>query len=76
MSSPSPVKSKALTKAKANNYNDPQMVINITYTQYELIHEVAAALNLRTSIDEEEDWDIWWIDGATIPALLVKMKSY
>ena len=72
--SPSPVKSKA--KAKANHYNDPPLVVNITYTQYELIHEVAQALNLRTSIDEDEDWDIWFIDGPTIPALLVKMKSY
>lgn len=52
------------------------MVINITYTQYELIHEVAQALNLRTSVDEDEDWDIWFIDGPTIPALLVKMNSY
>ena len=51
-------------------------MINIVYTQYELIHEVAAACNLRTSMDEEEDWDIWFIDGPTIPALLVKMKSY
>ena len=71
--SPSPVKGKA---KKVNHYNDPPMVINITYTQYELIHEVAQTLNLRTSVDEEEDWDIWFIDGPTIPALLVKMKSY
>jgi tubulin polyglutamylase TTLL6/13 len=31
---------------------------------------------MRTSIDEEEDWDLWFIDGPTIPALLGKMKSY
>lgn len=50
--------------------------MNITYTQYELIHEVAATLDMRTSVDEDEDWDLWFIDGPTIPALLVKMKSY
>ena len=37
---------------------------------------MAQTLNLRTSVDEEEDWDIWFIDGPTIPALLAKMKSY
>ena len=52
------------------------MVINITYTQYEIIHEVAAALNMRTSVEEEEDWDIWFIDGPTMPSLLVKMHAY
>lgn len=72
--SPSPNKNKS--KTKNINYNDPQLVINILYTQYEIIHEVAAACNLRTSVDEEEDWDLWFIDGATIPALLGKMKNY
>jgi hypothetical protein len=31
---------------------------------------------LRTSTDEDEDWDIWFIDGPIIPALLTKMKPY
>ena len=26
---------------------------------------------MRTSIDDDEDWDIWFIDGPTIPALLI-----
>ena len=55
---------------------DPPLTINITYTQYEIMHDVAKECNLRTSVEEEEDWDIWWIDGPTIPALLVKMKNY
>lgn len=72
-SSPSPNKKKALNRT---NYNDPQLVLNITYTQYEIMHEVAELCNFRTSVEEEEDWDIWWIDGPTIPALLVKMNPY
>ncbi len=40
------------------------------------MHEVAEICNLRTSVEEEEDWDLWWIDGATIPALLGKMHPY
>lgn len=51
-------------------------MLNITYTQYEIMHEVAELCNFRTSVEEEEDWDIWWIDGPTIPALLVKMNPY
>lgn len=52
------------------------LVINITYTQYEIIHEVSQCCNMRTSMDEEEDWDVWFIDAAIIPALLTKMKPY
>lgn len=74
--SPSPNKNMMKLKSKNNKNDEPPLCINITYTQYEIIHEVAAACNFRTSIDEEEDWDLWFIDGPTIPALLVKMKSY
>lgn len=52
------------------------LVINISYTQYEIIHEVAVKCNLRTSCDEEEDWDIWFIDAPVLPSLLTKMKPY
>jgi len=27
-------------------------------------------------LEAEEDWDIWFIDGPTVPALLSKMKAY
>ena len=57
-------------------YNDPPLTINILYTQYEVMHEVAAELNFKTSIEEEGEWDVWFIDGPTIPALLIKMKNY
>ncbi len=40
------------------------------------MEEVADALNMRTTDCEEEDWDIWFIDGPVIPALLIKMKKY
>ena len=56
--------------------NDPLLTINITYTRYEIIDEVAKELGMRTCMDEDADWDVWFIDGPTIPALLVKMKNY
>ena len=37
---------------------------------------MAEELNMRTTINEEEDWDIWFIDGPIIPALLIRMKNY
>ena len=52
------------------------LTINVYFTQYEIIHEVALDCYLRTSTDEEEDWDIWFIDGPVMPSLLTKMKPY
>jgi len=72
--------STTTTKKKAlklkDTSNDPPLVIIINYTQYELIHEVAEDLGMRTSVDDEEDWDIWFIDGSTMPTLLSKMNQY
>jgi len=48
----------------------------VTYTRYEIMEEVAKDLGMRTCLDEDADWDVWFIDGPTIPALLVKMKNY
>ena len=56
--------------------NEPPLVLNILYTQYEIIHDVAAKCNFKTSTDEDDDWDIWFIDGPTMPSLLQKMKPY
>jgi tubulin polyglutamylase TTLL6/13 len=38
---------------------------------------VAADCNLRTCCDpDDEDWDIWFIDGPILPTLLTKMKYH
>jgi tubulin polyglutamylase TTLL6/13 len=52
------------------------LTINILFTQYDIIHWVASDCSLRTSTDEEEDWDIWFIDGPILPILIQKMKAY
>ena len=64
------------SNTKRSTHFDVPLVINISYTQYEIIHEVAVKCNLRTSCDEEEDWDIWFIDAPVLPSLLTKMKPY
>lgn len=51
------------------------LVLNILYTQYEIIHDVASECGFRTSVEDDDDWDIWFIDGPVIPSLLMKMKS-
>ena len=63
-------------KEKYDDRNDPQLVINCTYSRYEVIEDVAEELNMKTTEDEELDWDVWFIDGPIIPSLLNKMKSY
>ena len=52
------------------------MVINVCYTQYEVLEDAARETNFRLSTDEEEDWDVWWIDGPIFTSLLHKMKLY
>lgn len=73
---PSAVSTKKKTIKLKDPSNDPPLVININYTQYELIHDVAETLGMRTSVDDDEDWDIWFIDGPTMPQLLSKMQPY
>ena len=46
------------------------------YTQYEVLEDCARETDFELSQDEEEEWDIWWIDGPIIPSLLLKMKNY
>lgn len=56
--------------------NDWPLVINVLYTQYEVLQDCAEETNFRLTTDEDEDWDVWWIDGPILPTLLTKMKPY
>lgn len=64
--------------ANQRNMHEPKLVINVAYTQYELVQTVAKENNFALSMDEEgeEEWDIWWIDGQIFTTLLNKMKPY
>ena len=33
-------------------------------------------MDYQLSYDEEEDWDIYWIDNMIAPTFLLKMKNY
>lgn len=58
--------------------SEVQVVINTCFTQYEILNDVAANLNMVTNGQDEADpdWDIWFIDGPVVPSLLTKMKPH
>jgi tubulin polyglutamylase TTLL6/13 len=31
---------------------------------------------LRTTVDEDEEWDLWFIDAPVLPTLLTRMKYH
>lgn len=65
--------------ANTRNMKGPaKLVINVAYTQYELLETVAQENNFLLSHDEEgeEEWDIWWIDSQIFPTLISKMKWF
>lgn len=41
-----------------------------------MLKDAGDELNYSLSYDEEEDWDIWWIDGPVAPSFLLKMQPY
>lgn len=50
--------------------------MNIVYTQYDIIHEVATETKMRVTQEEDEEWDVWFIDGPVMPSLLTKLKTH
>lgn len=37
---------------------------------------MADDLNFVLSYDEQEDWDVWWVDGPINPTFLMRMQLY
>ena len=64
------------TKRKRRDSREAPLVINAIYTQYEVLKEVAEEQNFVLSYEEEEDWDIYWLDGPIAPTFLQKMQMY
>ena len=55
---------------------DAQLILNALYSQYEVLKDAEDELGFTISYEEEEDWDIWWIDGPVTPPFLLKMHNY
>jgi hypothetical protein len=58
------------------DFRENPLLINVSYTQYEVLKDVAEELNFNLSYDEEDDWDIYWIDGPIAPTFLLRMQPY
>jgi len=41
-----------------------------------VLRDVADDLNYSLTYEEEEDWDIYWLDGPITPAFMMKMQNY
>lgn len=52
------------------------LVMNINYSQYEVLRDVCDEINFVWSQDDTEDWDIWWIDGPVNPSFFMRMQPY
>jgi uncharacterized secreted protein with C-terminal beta-propeller domain len=53
----------------------PQLIINLQYTQYDVLRDVAETLDYQISWSETDDpdWDVYWLDSAINPQFLFKM---
>ena len=56
----------------------PQLIINLQYTQYDVLRDVAETLDYQISWSETDDpdWDVYWLDSAINPQFLFKMQPY
>ena len=46
------------------------------YSQYDVVRDVGDETNFRVIYEDEEEWDIWWIDGAVNPTILMRMQPW
>lgn len=57
--------------------NNFEIIIDIAYTQYDIIPYVATNIfNWRISDDDEEEWDICWMDTGVTADILADMKLF
>jgi tubulin polyglutamylase TTLL6/13 len=54
-----------------------RFIINVAATQYDVVKDVARLLHWKMSLKEEdENWDMCWIDTGMTPDRLMHMKPY
>ena len=54
-----------------------RMVMNILNTKYEIVRYVAKKMfDFRLTKEDDDDWDIYWLDGGCESELLSKMRPY
>ena len=63
-------------KKRHNRYKNGRLYINVSYCHYPVIRTVAKMNKIKLTHSEEEDWDIYWSDGAIQCDRLYRMKPY
>ena len=68
----------SIAQDKIKDQYSPQLIMNVQYTQYDVMKDVADLVNMQMSFNEVEDpdWDLYWLDGPIVPTFLFKMHAY
>ena len=60
---------------KKKKKNKKRLIMNIAYTKYYVVRYVAKNIfHMKLTHNDDEDWDICWMDGAVACEKLFKMK--
>lgn len=65
-------------KKKRSKYKtkNGRLIINVSYCHYPVVRTVAKMYKIKITSSNEEDWDIFWSDGAIQCDRLYRMKPY
>ena len=65
---------KRRKKKAINKYG--RLMINIQQCHYPVVKTVSKMFKIKTTQQEEDDWDLYWSDGAIQCDRLYRMKPY
>jgi len=63
-------------KKKKKKSKGQRLFINVSYCHYPVVRTVAKNFKMKCTHHEDEDWDIFWSDGAIQCDRLYRMKPY
>ncbi len=67
---------QAKKKKKHKHKNKNRLFINVNYCHYPAVRAVAKLFKIKPTYNDDEDWDIFWSDGAIQCDRLYRMKPY
>ena len=53
-----------MKKKKSKNKNRQRLMINLNHCHYPVLRTVAKLYKLKCTINDDDDWDIFWSDAA------------
>lgn len=58
------VEAEVKLKKKRGKNKKQRIIINLNHCHYPVLRTVAKIYKLRTTINDDDDWDIFWSDAA------------